>query len=343
MDKTFFIPIPEKSQPYNFNFFLTHYVFAPWIVEGEELVRLFKQSSGKFVLVRVGFKSQTSHLGRASPKALPAARGVHLATIRGDSPALTITLQSKTNLTEVEQKHLKDLLSWIFAVNEEVKYFYEVICQKDPVLKAASEEIYGAHLRTDPYVFESVLGVIMAQNVLFKRIYEMNRLLCGKFGEKQNFNGKIYHTFPTPERLAKTDISDIRACKVGYRDKYIKGVAEKIVREKLNLDDLRKVKDIQKIREKLIELPGVGPYTADLAVAIGFRLPTFHMDLFSREALYQFYFKGKKIADEKLRKFADEKWGKYKAHAMLLLTTNTDVWAKKLGIEFRLKSGAKNP
>jgi len=28
---------------------------------------------------------------------------------------------------------------------------------------------------------------------------------------------------------------------------------------------------------------------------------------------------------------------------MLLLTTNTDVWAKKLGIEFRLKSGAKNP
>src|SRR3972149_9157696 len=342
ISKKFFTPIPEKSQPYNFNFFLTHYVFAPWIVEGEELVRLFKQSSGKFVLVRVGFKSQTSHLGRASPKALPAARGVHLATIRGDSPALTITLQSKTNLTEVEQKQIVDLLSWIFAVDEEVKYFYEVICQNDPVLKAASEEIYGAHLRTDPYVFESVLGVILAQNVFFKRIYEMQRLLCEKFGEKQKFNGKTYYTFPSPKRLAKASLEEIRACKVGYRDKYIKGVAEKIVKEKVNLDDLRNLKDVNKIREKLIEFPGVGPYTADLTIGIGFRLPTFHLDLFSREALYQFYFNGKVVPDEKLRGFADKSWGKWKHLVMLLLTTNTDLWAKELGKPFRLKSGAKS-
>ena len=98
----------------------------------------------------------------------------------------------------------------------------------------------------------------------------------------------------------------------------------------------------EKIREKLIELPGVGPYTADLTIGIGFRLPTFHLDLFSREALYQFYFKGKVLPDEKLRNFADKKWGKWKHLVMLLLTTNTDDWAKKAGFRFRLKSGAKN-
>ncbi len=273
--------------------------------------------SGKFVLARTDFKEKPN-------------------------PTLLINLQSKTNIFKVEQKQIVDLISWIFAVDEDVKYFYEVICQKDPVLKAASEEIYGAHLRTDPYVFESVLGVIMAQNVQFKRIYEMNRLLCKKFGEKQKLNGKIYYTFPIPQTLAKAELSEIRACKVGYRDKYIKGVAEKIVKEHINLDDLRKLTNIQKIREKLIELPGVGPYTADLAIAIGFRLPTFHMDLFSREALYQFYFNGKVVSDEKLRKFADESWSRWKHHAMLLLTTNTDTWAAKLGKKFRLKSGAKN-
>ncbi|OGM04901.1 hypothetical protein A2715_04600 [Candidatus Woesebacteria bacterium RIFCSPHIGHO2_01_FULL_39_32] len=317
ISKKFFVPVPEKSQPYNFNFFLTHYVFAPWVVEGNELVRLFKLDSGKFVLTRTGFKEK--------PK-----------------PSLIITLYSKNMLINDEQKRLIELLTWIFDVNEEVKYFYEVICQEDPVLKAASEEIYGAHLRTDPYVFESVLGVIVAQNVLFKRIYEMQRLLCERFGEKQKFKGKVYYTFPSLETLAKVDISDIRACKVGYRDKYIKGVAEKIVKEKINLDDLRKIKDIEKIREKLIELPGVGPYTADLTIGIGFRLPTFHLDLFSREALYQFYFKGKVLPDEKLRNFADKKWGKWKHLVMLLLTTNTDDWAKKAGFRFRLKSGAKN-
>lgn len=311
------IPIPAESQPYNFDYFLTHYVFHPWVVEGKELVRLFKLDSGKFVLVKVSFKEKPQ-------------------------PTLSISLITNEKLIHEEEKWIIDMISWNFAVNDDVKEFYEVICQKDPVLKAASREIYGAHLRTDPYVFESVLGVIVAQNVLFKRIYEMNRLLCERFGERKKFGSKTYYTFPTPERLAKADITEIRACKVGYRDKYIKGVADKIVKENINLDDLRKIGDVNVIREKLIELPGVGPYTADLVIAIGFRLPTFHLDLFTREAMYQFYFRGKHVVDELLRKFVEKRWGKWKHHVMLLLTTNTDSWAKELGKEFRLKSGAKS-
>lgn len=317
MFKTRIIPISKNSQPYNFDFFLTHYVFAPWVIEENRLVRLFKLESGKFVLVKVGFEEKPN-------------------------PSLIITLNSKRKVTKEEQNSLVDLVSWIFGVEEDVKYFYEVVCRKDPVLKVASKEIYGAHLRCDPYVFESVLGVVMAQNVIFKRIYEMSRLLVENFGEQERFNGKVYYTFPTPKRLAKAQLSEIRACKVGYRDKYIKGIAEKLVKDKINLDNLRKEKNTKVIRERLIELPGVGPYTADLAIAIGFRIPSFHLDLFSREAMYQFYFSGKKVPDEKLIKFVDKRWGKWKHLAMLLLTTNTDVWAKELGKPFRLKSGAKN-
>lgn len=230
MRKVVSIPIPQTSQPYNFDYFLTHYVFEPWVIEGKQLVRLFKLDSGRFVLVRVGFKEKP--------------------------PALLITLVLKQKLSSEEEKWIVDMISWNFAVNEEVKYFYEEICQKDPILKAACEEIYGAHLRTDPYVFESVIGVILAQNVFFKRIYEMTKLLVRKFGEKQKFNGKTYYTFPTPQRLAKADIAQIRGCKVGYRDKYIKGVAEKLVKEKINLDDLRKLNDVDQIKQKLMELPG---------------------------------------------------------------------------------------
>lgn len=315
--KNFKIPIPKKSQPYNFGYFLTHYVFQPWVIEGKELVRLFRLASGRFVLVKVGFKEKPQ-------------------------PTLVISLISKQKLTTEEENWVVDMISWNFAVNEEVKYFYEEICQKDPILKAASEEIYGAHLRTDPYVFESVIGVIVAQNVFFKRIYEMTRLLCEQFGEKQEFNGKAYYTFPTPESLAMADLAKIRACKVGYRDKYIKGVAQKLVKEKIDLDELRKIDNVELIKQKLMELPGVGPYTADLAIAIGFRLPSFHLDLFSKEAMYQFYFGGRKVKDETIRKFVDKRWGKWRHHAMLLLTTNTDTWAKKLGKKFRLKSGAKS-
>lgn len=317
MKKTIEIPIPETSKPYNFEYFLTHYVFQPWVVERKELVRLFKLDSGAFILARVGYQTKPN-------------------------PSLLLILESKTKISSEHEKWLTDMISWNYGVTEDVKEFYEVVCKNDPVLKAAAKAIYGARLRTDPYVFESVLGVIMAQNVQFQRIYKMNELLCKTFGESEVFNGKTYYTFPTPERLARAELYEIRACKVGYRDKYIKGVSQKIIKEHINLDDLRKLQDAAEIRKKLIELPGVGPYTADLTMAIGFRLSTFHLDLYSREALYVFYFKGKHVPDEKLLQFVDKRWGKWKHNVMLLLTTNTDTWAKELQMKFRLKSGANS-
>lgn len=309
------VSIPRSSQPYNFQYFLEHYVFQPWVREDDTLVRLFKLASGILVLATVGFKK---------------------------SPAMLIlVLESKTRLAKSDKQWFINMLSWNFAVNENVREFYQEICKKDKVLRAACDSgLYGAHLRTDPYVFESVIGVVLAQNVRFSRLYKMQRLLCEKFGDKAVFHGKTYYTFPVPERLAKARLTQLRACKVGYRDKYIKTIAQKLVKENTDLDALRQYSDIGMIREKLMELPGVGPYTADLAIAIGFRLPTFHIDLFSREALVQFYFKGKNVSDKRLREFVEKRWGKWKQHVMLLLTTNTDTWAKKLGKKFRLTSGA---
>lgn len=317
IEKHISIPIPSSSLPYNFDFFLTHYVFQPWVVEGNELVRLFKLDSGKYILMKVEFEEKTARLG--------------------------LRLISDTNLTQLEIIWATKLVKWMFAVDDDVQYFYKTICKNDPILKAASADIYGAHLRTDPTVFESILGVVVAQNVYFGRIYEMTRLLCQKFGESKVFNGKTYYTFPTPQALARAKLADIRSCKVGYRDTYIQGIAKKIVGERLDLDKLRESTDLDFIRKKLIELPGVGPYTAELTIAISFRRPVFHLDLFSREAMYTFYFKGKHVSDTKLMNFVQERWGKYKHYAMLLLTTNTDVWAKRLGIPFRLKSAAKSP
>ena len=112
---------------------------------------------------------------------------------------------------------------------------------------------------------------------------------------------------------------------------------------KIDLDKLRESSDLDYIRHQLVELPGVGPYTAELTIAISFRRPVFHLDLFSREAMHTFYFGGKIVPDKKLHEFVENRWGKYKHYAMLLLTTNTDTWAKSLGINFRLRSAAKSP
>lgn len=308
----------DITPPLNWQYYLTHYVFEPWRREANSLVRLFNFPSGKLALVKVNFAGTTQN------------------------SQATLVIQSRSSLSVADQTWIKDLIAWCFDFKTDVSEFYDVICQQDSVLKAASEELYGAKLRTDPDVFESIIGVVVAQNVQFQRIYTMLSLLCQNFGQKEKFNNQTYFTFPPPEKLAKTPLEEIRACKVGYRDKYIKGIAAYVINHKIDLNQLRQIKDTDKVRAELIKLPGVGPYTADLSLAIGFRRPTFHLDLFSREAMYTFYFNGQKVSDSKIIDFVDKRWGKWKHHAMLLLTTNTDDWAKTLGITFRLKSGARS-
>ena len=169
------IDIPKISLPFNWDYNLTHYVFQPWVVEKKSLVRLYKTPSGNLVLLNVEAKNNK----------------------------LIVQLISHKKITQEDKLWFSNTVSFMFGINESVSYFYNIICQNDPVLKAASKQIYGAHLRRDADVFESVIGVIVAQNVYFKRIYKMLELLCKKFGDKQSFNGRVYYTFPTSVKLAK--------------------------------------------------------------------------------------------------------------------------------------------
>jgi hypothetical protein len=70
------------------------------------------------------------------------------------------------------------------------------------------------------------------------------------------------------------------------------------------------------------------------------RLHAIFLDVYLREALRTFYFDGQPVDDAVLADFAEQRWGPYRGLAWLYLTTNTEVWARELGIEFRLKSGA---
>ena len=317
--KTIFIRSSEVEAPYNFKFHLEHYVIYPWLVENGNLVRILRLKSGKVVRVEILFTGTIN------------------------KPSFKFIVTSPKKLTKGEIKEIKDTISWCLGFKEKVKPFYDEICKKDPVLKVASEGMRGVRSGGYPTVFEAIIGVVVAQNVQFKRIYTMLKNLCKKFGSKLKMGDKVYYAFPTPEQLAKAPLKAIRACKVGYRDKYIRGIAQTVVKNKIDLEALKEISDDKKIREELMKLPGIGPYTADLVLNIGFRRQAFHLDLFSREAMQTFYFDGKKVPDKKIMDYIDKHWGNYRSLGALFLTTNTDEWAKKLGKKFRLKSGAKSP
>jgi N-glycosylase/DNA lyase len=80
--------------------------------------------------------------------------------------------------------------------------------------------------------------------------------LSTRFGEEREFDGKTFFLFPSARQLALASESGLRECSLGFRAKYVKATAQKIVDEDINLEDLRKLPYIE-ARSKLLEFMGV--------------------------------------------------------------------------------------
>jgi 3-methyladenine DNA glycosylase/8-oxoguanine DNA glycosylase len=307
----------EIVAPHDFGFQLRHYVIAPEAREGDTLVEVLRLGSGR--LVRAAARS----------------------TGTVDEPALELTIdRPAAGLSRVEVDEARAQMVWRLGLDDDLRPFY-ALAAGDPVLTAAIAHNYGAKAKCSFTMFDSVLDVICAQNTGFRRLYAMRANLAAAFGDRLEAgpDGRTYYASPTPEQLAAAPLEAIRACGVGYRDRFIKGVAETVVGG-FDIEALRDAPRAEAEAE-LVKLPGVGPYTVALALTIGSRRQdVLYLDVFMRQVLQQLYFAGEPVDDATLRRFADERWGTHQGYAWLYLSTNTETWARTIGIELRQKSGA---
>jgi len=308
--------ITDIVPPYDFEPALTQYNIYPWIQEDGKLVRVLRLRSGGIV------------------KAEIRSRGTR------QQPELQVDIKSDHPLTEAEIEEVKETLSWSLHLDLDPSPFYG-LCERDPVLQAAMGAYRGGRGKVYPTVFEAIIGVICAQNTVFKRLYSMMHNLAAAFGTPVEIDGQVYYAFPTPQDLASASEEDLRACKVGYRAKYIRGVAQALVEKGLDPECLKDMPP-EEAKQLLLDLPGIGPYTANLVMSVGLRRSdTVHLDRYVREVMYTFYFQGQEVPDETIIDYARTHWPGYEGMAIGLLTTDTDLWAEELGAEFRLKSGAR--
>lgn len=305
---------PEIAAPYDFDFQLRHYVIAPEAREAEKLVEIVRLSSG--ALAKVDVK----------------ARG----TV--DAPQIELTIASGEPLSSAQVAEIREKVAWHLSLDYDLRPFY-ALAKSDPVLSASIAHNRGAKGKRAYSLFDGLIDVILFQNTRFRRVYLMRANLVAAFGDRFDDDGRIYHASPTPEQLAAAPLGAIRATKVGYRDGYLKGVAEAVVAG-IDLEALME-RPADEVRCELMQLPGVGPYTADLAlIRAGLRSDALFLDTYIRKVLSRLYFGGADVPDEQLRDFARERWGPYQGYVAFYLTTDTDAWAQDLGVEARLRSAA---
>ena len=141
------------------------------------------------------------------------------------------------------------------------------------------------------------------------------------------YRGKKYYAFPTPEELNKATQEEIRECKTGFRDKYIKSTCESVVKLGLDVKDFRKLSTEDCCKE-LKKFNGVGPKVCDCIALFGMqKIDTFPVDVWVKRVMQEFYIE-EDMSLPKMRKFALEKFGDIAGYAQQYLF----YYARELGI-----------
>lgn len=160
---------------------------------------------------------------------------------------------------------------------------------KDPILAEAIEFGNGIRiLNQEP--FEMLISFIISANNQIPRIKKSIELISNLYGE-QIINSE-YHSFPSPESLAKATSQDLREiCKVGFRDVRIKMTAKKIADGGFDMDQIFELTRDEG-KEFLMTLPGVGPKVSDCILLFAFnKSEAFPVDVWVKRIMEYFYLK----------------------------------------------------
>ena len=162
-------------------------------------------------------------------------------------------------------------------------------------------------------LWETLISFIISANNNIPRIKGIIERLSKKYGNKIIFNNKEYYTFPTPKQLSKAEVKDLRDLGLGFRDKRVYETTKIVIENKDKLQDLAKEKNINKLKEELMEFPGVGPKVADCIMLFSLKkIEVFPIDVWVRRVMNDLYIKNaneQKVSKKQIEELAKDKFG----------------------------------
>lgn len=179
----------------------------------------------------------------------------------------------------------------------------------DNYLKESIEYGYGIRILKQD-LWETIISFIISANNNIPRIKLIIERMCKQYGRKILFENKEYYTFPRPEKLKNATIQDFRNLGLGFRDVRVYETVQKVLSNKINLKELEEEKNIQNLRNKLLEIHGVGPKVADCIMLFALKkYEVFPIDVWVRRVISELYFDKNEQKPQIIQKFAKEKYG----------------------------------
>lgn len=184
-----------------------------------------------------------------------------------------------------------------------------------PVISHACEVAKGLRLlNQDPE--EMLFSFIISQNNNIPRIKGIISRISRTVGERREFMGEEYYTFPTAARLAERDAAFYKALGAGYRDEFIVRTAKRVAAE--GIEHLKSL-DAPALKKELLTYHGVGPKVADCVSLFGFKRATsFPVDTWI-EKIYREDFNGTLKSRDKINAYFTSLFGEYSGYVQQYL------------------------
>lgn len=200
-----------------------------------------------------------------------------------------------------------------FDFDTNYKQIKEKLSKIDNYLKQSIE--FGSGIRIlNQDLWETIISFIISANNNIPRIKGIIERISKKYGNEIIWNNEKYYTFPIPAQLSKASVEDLRGLGLGFRDKRVYDTTKIILNGEISIEELENEKDTNKLREKLLTLPGVGPKVADCIMLFGLkRFEVFPIDVWVRRVMNELYIKNEdetKVNKKEIEKLAIQKYDK---------------------------------
>ena len=208
---------------------------------------------------------------------------------------------------------IKEICNYYFDLDRNYELIKEKLSKIDNYMKESIK--YGKGIRIlNQDLWETIISFIISANNNIPRIKGIIDRISKKYGNEIFYNGKKNYTFPTAEQLSKASVEDLRNLGLGFRDVRVYETTKMILNKQVDLEGLKKEKDFNKVRDKLLTLPGVGPKVADCILLFSSlkRWEAFPIDVWVRRVMNELYIKNEdeaKVNKKEIEKIAHEKFG----------------------------------
>ncbi|MEK5040865.1 DNA-3-methyladenine glycosylase family protein [Sporosarcina sp. FSL K6-3457] len=240
---------------------------------------------------------------------IPMAEG-NVVTIRGTGTTQQPTFFIQGLLDDVQLEEIKEIFHFDRPLDGIQKHF----------IGTDLEQLFMDHAGTPLIKSFSLYGDLMTSIIHQQLNLSFSHTLTQRFVESYGVQVDGVWRYPSPERIATLDVSELRDKQFSMRKaEYVIGLSQSIAEGTLDLEQFKRLDD-EEVVAKLVAFRGVGPWTAQNFLMFGLGRPNLFplADIGLQNALKKLWEMDRKpTKEEMLDRFPD--WSPYMSYAALYL------------------------